>query len=59
MLDALGIRLRQFGRNAQRAENIDHEPVADAHAVGERLAFLGQEHAAIRPRRRQTGALEA
>ena len=39
--------------------NIDHEPVADAHAVGERLAFFGEEHAAIRPRGRQSGALEA
>ena len=59
MLDAFGVGLRRFGRHAERAENIDHQPVADAHAVGERLALLGQEHAAIRPRRCQPGALEA
>ena len=59
MLDTFGVRLRRFGRNPHRAENIDNEPVTDAHAVGERLSFLGQERATIRASRYQTGALEA
>ena len=58
MLDALGVGLGRLGRHAQRAEQIDHEPVADPHPVGRGLALLGQEHAAIRTRGGKTGALE-
>ena len=53
MLDALGVGLGRFGRHAERAQHIDHEPVADAHAIGQRMALLGQKHAAIGPRGRQ------
>ena len=59
VLDAFGVGLGGFGRHAERAQQIDHQPVAHAHAVGERVALFGQEHAAIGPRGRQAGALEA
>ena len=58
MLDALGVGLRRLGRHAERAQEIDHEAMAHAHPVGERMALFGQEHAAVRPRRRQAGTLE-
>ena len=48
-----------IGRNAERAQNVDHEPMANAHALGQRLPLLGEEHAAIRPRGREPAALEA
>ena len=42
----------------KRAEQIDHEPVADPHPVSQSMALVGQEHTAIRTRGGETGALE-
>ena len=47
MLDAFGVGLGRFGRHAERAQQIDDEPVAHADPVGECVAFLGEEDAAI------------
>jgi CheY-like chemotaxis protein len=58
MLDPLGVRFRRLGRHAERAQNVDHKPVTNAHALGQRFALLGEEHTAIRPRGREPGALE-
>src|SRR5262245_50801912 len=52
MLDALGVRFRRLGRDAERTENIDHKPMANAHALGQRLPLVGKEHPAIGPRGR-------
>jgi hypothetical protein len=49
----------RLGRHAERAEQVDDEPVADAHAVGQRLSLLGEEDPAIRARGGQAGAFEA
>ena len=43
MLDPFGVGLCRLGRHAERAEQVDDEPVADAHAVGQRLSLLGEE----------------
>ena len=59
VLDALGVGLRRFGRNAERAQHIHDQPVAHPHAIGQGMSLLGQEYPAIGPRRRQPGALEA
>ena len=39
VLDALGVRLRRFGRHAKRTQNVDHEPMANAHALRQRFPF--------------------
>src|SRR5579863_2065644 len=57
VLDTLGVGLRRLGRNAERAEHIDHEAMAHPHAIGQGVALLGQKYSAIGPRRRQAGAL--
>ena len=59
MLDALGIGLGGFGRDAERAQEIDHQPVTHAHAIGEGVAFLGQKNPAIGARGRQAGPFQA
>ena len=59
MLDAFGVRFRRFGRHAERTQEVDHQPMADADALRQRLPLLAEEHAAIRPRGREPGALEA
>ena len=59
MLDALGVRLRRFGRHAERTQNVDHEPMTNAHALRQRFPLLREEHTAIRPRGCEPGALEA
>ena len=48
----------EFGRHAERAQNVDHEPMANAHALRHRFPLLGEEYAAIGPRGREPGALE-
>ena len=47
---------RRLGRHAERAKEIDDQPVAHPRARGQVVTLLGQEHTAIRPRRRQAGA---
>ncbi len=59
VLDAFGVGFGEFDRHAERAQEIDHEAVAHPHAVGQRVALLGQEHAAIGPRGGQAGAFQA
>ena len=58
MLDALGVGFGRFGRHAQRAQQIDDQPVAHAHPVGKRVAFLGEEDAAIGAGGGKAGAFE-
>ena len=58
MLDALGVGLGRFGRHAECAQDIDDEPMANAHAFRQPLPLAGEEHAAIWPRGGQSGALE-
>ena len=58
MFYALGIRLGRLGRNPERAQDIDHQAVAHPHAVGQRLALLGQKYPPIRACGRQPGAFQ-
>src|SRR5215471_13561295 len=59
VLDALGVLFGRFRGDADRTQQIDHQPVARLHAGGERFAGLGEEHAAIRARGGQPLALHA
>ena len=59
MLDALGVGLGRFARHAERPQQIDDETVAHAHAFGKRVAFLGEEDAAVGAGGGEPGALEA
>ena len=47
MLNALGIALGGFLGNAQRQQDIHHQTVTCADALGEGLSLFSQEHAAI------------
>ena len=38
MLDALGVGLGGFSRNAYRPQNVDHQPMAGAHSLSQRGA---------------------
>ena len=40
MLDALGIGFRGFGRDAERAKHVNHEPVPHPRPVGQSVAFF-------------------
>jgi hypothetical protein len=51
MLDALGIGFRGFGRDAERAKHVNHEPVPHPRPVGQSVAFFGEEHPAVGTRR--------
>ena len=59
VLDALGVGLRRFGRNAQRTQHVDHKPMANAHALRKPFPFFGEEHTPIRPRCCEPRTLEA
>ena len=58
MFDALGVRFGGFAGDAERAQHIDHEAMAQPHPLRQRLALFGQEHATVRTRGGETGALE-
>jgi hypothetical protein len=58
MFDTLGIGFGGFAGDAERAQHIDHKSMAQPHPLRQRLAFLGQKHAAVRTRGGETGTLE-
>ncbi len=58
MLDAFGVRFRVVGRHADRAQQVDHQAVAGAHPLRQRLTGFGEEHAAIGARGGKAGALQ-
>ena len=58
VFDALGIGFGGLAGDAKRAQHIDHQAMPQPHALGQRTAFFGQKHAAVRTRGGEAGALE-
>ncbi len=59
MLHAFGVGFRGFLWNAQSEKDVDDEPVARLDALGEAMALLSQEDAAIGQAHRQPVPLQS